>query len=104
LSSKNTGAVDRRTWPNQPHPGHSGWVLTDNLRALIHARGFPSFSAAARAISRHSLSQGGPRMPESQILRYVSGQQPRPETLRRILEGLGATEIDLISARFPDTP
>jgi transcriptional regulator with XRE-family HTH domain len=76
------GPNDRRRWP-----------LGGRLRGLIRLRGLASESEAARSLGLHP----------NQLSGYLNGLRvPRPETLRRILDGLRAGHDDLLAA--PDVP
>lgn len=67
------------------------WPLAPRLRTLLQAR-FPSLSAAALAIG----------IGQPSLWRIAHGRPPKPETLTRILQGIGATFEELCRAE-PDT-
>jgi transcriptional regulator with XRE-family HTH domain len=66
------------------------WILASKLRALIRARDFTSYRQVAIRCG----------LKPQQFYHYVHGDHvPAPETLTKILAGLGATQDELLAAQ-----
>lgn len=74
------------------HAPADRWLLAGRLLGLIQSSGFTSLRAAAIQIE----------IEYTVLWHAVHGRPPTTRTLRRILQGLNATESDLLSA--PDLP
>jgi DNA-binding phage protein len=73
---------------DRARPKHK-WILCDALRAMVYKAGSLG-DVAARCW-----------MTKSQLFAIVSGRhQPRPHTLKTILNAIGATEDDLVRKAF----
>jgi hypothetical protein len=73
-------------------PPSEQWLLAGRLLGLIQSSGFTSLRAAAAQIE----------IEYTVLWQTVHGRPPTARTLRRILQGLNATETSLLSA--PDLP